>query len=358
MAERILILGGAGFVGSSLAIGLKTTHPGWDLVCFDNLRRRGSELNLPRLRHHGIRFVHGDIRNTSDLESSVAGATGIVIDCSAEPSVLAGVTSPEYVLQTNLLGSINVLEFCRRTGAHLIFLSTSRVYSVPALRRIRLAEQPTRFTISCEQEESCVSGEGIAEGFSVQGFRSLYGTTKLASEMLIEEYRASFGLRAIVNRCGVLTGPWQMGKVDQGVFVLWMAAHYFGRRLDYIGFGGAGKQVRDLLHISDLLRLVNYEIEQFDSLNGEVFNVGGGRDCSLSLVETTDLCRLITERETPIGSTHQERPGDIPLFVTDSRKVRNRTQWSPEHTARSTLEEIYMWIREHETSLRAVLSES
>jgi CDP-paratose 2-epimerase len=356
MTERLLILGGAGFVGSALAIGLKTEFPGWDVVCFDNLRRRGSELNLARLRAHQIRFVHGDVRNLSDLDPGVLGVPGVVIDCSAEPSVLAGITSPQYVLQTNLLGTINVLELCRQNGARLVFLSTSRVYSIPALKRLRLVEEVTRLCLAPEQSEAGASAAGIAESFSVQGTRSLYGTTKLASEMLIEEYREAFGLQAIINRCGVLTGPWQMGKVDQGVFVLWMAAHYFQKKLEYIGFGGTGKQVRDLLHVDDLLHLVKHELENFDRLDGEVFNVGGGSDCSLSLLETTELCREISGRTAAIIGVAQERPADVPLFITDNSKVSSRTGWSPKRGVRDILQDIHRWIRENEQFLKPILS--
>jgi CDP-paratose 2-epimerase len=356
MTKQVLILGGAGFVGSSLAVGLKVAHPEWGIACFDNLRRRGSELNLPRLRGHGISFVHGDIRSATDLDVEPLGAPNIVVDCSAEPSVLAGVTSPQYVVQANLLGTANVLEFCRQTSAQLLFLSTSRVYSVPALRGLRLVEQPTRFCLAPDQPEAHVTGRGIGEEFPTKGFRSLYGTTKLASEMLIEEYRESFGLKAIVNRCGVLTGPWQMGKVDQGVFVLWMAAHYFRKSLAYIGFGGTGKQVRDLLHIDDLLELVKYQLERFDELAGDLFNVGGGLGCSLSLLETTELCQEMTGHNIEIKMIKDERPADVALFITDSSKVMKRTGWQPKQTPRSTLQDIYRWIQQEEASLRAVLS--
>ena len=356
MTERLLVLGGAGFVGSSIAIGLKNLYPQLNVSCFDNLRRRGSELSLPRLKDHTIRFVHGDVRSASDLDPGTLGKPGLIIDCSAEPSVLSGVTSPNYVLQTNLLGTINILEFCRQFGARLMFLSTSRVYSIPALRRIRLLEQPTRFCLAQDQMESGISQLGINEDFSTAEFRSLYGTSKLASEMLIAEYREAFGLKAIINRCGVLTGPWQMGKVDQGVFVFWIAAHYFMRKLEYIGFGGTGKQVRDLLHIDDLLRLVAYQLEHFDDLEGEVYNVGGGMDCSLSLLETTTLCQDITGRTVEIQQNEHDRPADIPVFITDSRKIMNRTGWRPRHTPKSTLSDVHRWIRDNETILRPVLS--
>jgi len=356
MTKQVLILGGAGFVGSSLAVGLKAAHPEWGIACFDNLRRRGSELNLPRLRGHGIRFVHGDIRSATDLDVEALSTPDIVVDCSAEPSVLAGVTSPQYVVQANLLGTANVLEFCRQTSARLLFLSTSRVYSVPALRALKLIEQPTRFCLAAEQTEPNVSEAGVKEEFSIRGFRSLYGTTKIASEMLIEEYREAFGLKAIINRCGVLTGPWQMGKVDQGVFVLWMAAHYFRKNLEYIGFGGTGKQVRDLLHIDDLLRLVTHEIVHFDELAGELFNVGGGADCSLSLLETTELCREITGQTIEIKQTKNERPADVAWFITENSKVIRRTGWAPQHTPRRILQDIYNWIKQEEAILRPILS--
>ncbi|MEH2069897.1 MAG: NAD-dependent epimerase/dehydratase family protein [Nostoc sp.] len=355
MAEKILILGGAGFVGSSLAINLKKHHSHWKIICFDNLRRRGSELNLPRLKNLGIDFIHGDIRSSSDLDPGMFNVDTI-IDCSAEPSVLAGFVSPQYVLQTNLVGTINVLELARQIQARLLFLSTSRVYPIETLKSVNLVELPTRFSIAVEQKIPGVSHFGIAEEFPLQNYRSLYGTTKLASEMLIEEYRQAYNIQAIVNRCGVITGPWQMGKVDQGVFVLWLAAHYFEKSLSYIGYGGTGKQVRDLLHIEDLLRLINYQLEHFCELDGDVLNVGGGIDNSLSLLETTRLCQTITGKSIPIKSEETARQGDIPIYITDSSKIIFKTGWKPIMNPEQTLKDIYHWILEYETILKPILS--
>ncbi|WP_375514626.1 NAD-dependent epimerase/dehydratase family protein [uncultured Nostoc sp.] len=356
MAENILILGGAGFVGSSLAINLKKHHPFWKIICFDNLRRRGSELNLPRFKNLEIDFIHGDIRSPSDLDPTIFNVVDTIIDCSAEPSVLAGFVSPQYVLQTNLLGTINVLELARQIQARLLFLSTSRVYPIETLKSVNLVELPTRFSIAPEQTISGVSHLGIAEEFPLQSYRSLYGTTKLASEMLIEEYRQAYGIQAIVNRCGVITGPWQMGKVDQGVFVLWLAAHYFGSSLSYIGYGGTGKQVRDLLHIEDLLSLINYQLENFSEFDGDVLNVGGGADNSLSLLETTRLCEAITGRSISIKSEEIARQGDIPIYITDSSKISSKTGWKPIINPERTLRDIYNWILEYETTLKPILS--
>ncbi len=355
MAEELLILGGAGFVGSSLALGLKENYPSWKIVCFDNLRRRGSELNLGRLKQSGIDFVHGDIRFPSDLEVDRLSKVQTIIDCSAEPSVLAGITSPRYVLEANLLGTMNVIEYARRLSARLLFISTSRVYSIPALTSLKVEETSTRLNLCPIQTLHGVSGSGITEEFSVKGHRSLYGTTKLASEMLIEEYKESFGLAAIVNRCGVLTGPWQMGKVDQGVFVLWLAAHHFSRKLSYIGFGGTGKQLRDLLHIRDLLILADYQLCHFEQFAGQVFNVGGGMQNTLSLLETTQLCQQITRKSIEIDRISENRPDDVPLFVTDNSKVTRSTGWRPAIDPATTLEDIYRWICEHEESVRPIL---
>lgn len=355
MAEHILVLGGAGFIGSSLALGIKEAHPGWRVTCLDNLRRRGSELNLPRLKAKDISFVHGDIRFLSDLELGTA-RPDILLDCSAEPSVLAGVSSPQYVLQANLIGTTHILEWARQIGAKLLFLSTSRVYPIPAMCSLKLIEKETRFVWDSQQALPGVSSAGISEDFPLHGYRTLYGATKLASEMLITEYRQAYGLQAIVNRCGVVTGPWQMGKIDQGVFVLWMAAHYFQKKLSYIGYGGSGKQLRDAIHVDDLLQLVLYQLDHFAELDGETFNAGGGADFALSLLETTQLCQQITGRRITIEKVEKERPGDIPVFITDSTRVMRKTGWRPVISPATALQQIHQWIVENESILRSVLT--
>jgi CDP-paratose 2-epimerase len=355
MSDRVLISGGAGFVGSSLAIGLKQLHPNWQIICLDNLRRRGSELNLPRFKTLGIEFIHGDVRFTDDLDPTVLDVD-IIIDCSAEPSVLAGVSSPQYVLNTNLVGTINILELARKTKANLLFLSTSRVYSIEPLSNLKIVESATRLELAAEQTIPGISWQGITEDFPIDSYRSLYGTTKLASELLIAEYRQAYDLQAIINRCGILTGAWQMGKVDQGVVVLWMAAHYFQNSLKYIGYGGTGEQVRDFLHIQDLLRLVNYQLNNFDIFDGDILNVGGGRFSNLSLLEMTHLCQEITGNTINIEPVTTERTGDIPIYITDCDRLTQKTQWQPEIKPAKTFEDIYNWIVAHEDSLRSILS--
>jgi CDP-paratose 2-epimerase len=314
----------------------------------DNLKRRGSELNLAKLRAAGVEFVHGDIRRPEDLEA--LGTFDLLIEASAEPSVLAGVGgSPQYALQTNLVGTLNCLEFARDRVGHFLFLSTSRTYSVTPLRDVPLREDPTRFAVVTEGVG--FSPHGINEFFPTDSSRSIYGATKLASEMFVQEYASTYGLHATINRCGVIAGPGQFGKVDQGVFTLWVAHHFFGKPLQYTGFGGTGKQVRDLLHPADLLALLHKQIERGGSLAPQALNVGGGVAGSVSLAELTALCREIVGREVPLKQVADSAAVDIPYYVSDSRQVSQGFAWEPRQKPRDIVQEIYEWLRDNEKIL-------
>jgi CDP-paratose 2-epimerase len=354
MSQRILVTGGAGFVGANVALALAARHPDSEIVCFDNLKRRGSELNLPRLREAGVGFVHGDVRELSDLEAT--GEFQVMVECSAEPSVLAGIDgSPDYLIQSNLVGAYNCLEVARKRGAFVVFLSTSRVYPVAPLETLSLEETETRFELSPSQPIPGVSPAGISEQMPLAGARTLYGMTKLAAEMLIEEYRATYGLKAVVNRCGVIAGPWQMGKVDQGVFTYWMLAHHFGRPLSYIGFGGSGKQVRDLIHVDDVVDLVDEQLRDPLRWDGVVANVGGGREISLSLAETTALCAELTGNQLDVTASGDTRPGDIPVYLSDCSYLFSLTGWRPKRDARTVLADIHTWVLGNEAAILAAL---
>lgn len=352
--KSVLITGGAGFVGASLAASYRETYPDARVVALDNLRRRGSELNLARFRRLGIEFAHGDVRSAHDLEA-VEGTFDLVIDASAEPSVLAGLGgSPHYVLETNLGGTLSCLELARRRAGAFVFLSTSRVYSMAPLRQLRLREDASRLEIENEQPWPGASVRGIAEEFPTHLPRSLYGASKLAAELIVQEYADTYGLRAVIDRCGVIAGPGQFGKVEQGVFTLWVAAHVFGKPLQYKGFGGTGKQVRDLLHPRDLFDLLEKQVPRIEPGEAGVFNVGGGREISTSLLELTALCREITGREVPVGSDPETSPVDIPLFLTDSGRVRERFGWAPQVGLRDLIGEIHAWLQENQAELEAI----
>ena len=341
---RILITGGAGFVGGSLARSF--LRDGSEVVLFDNLRRRGSEWNLGELLRAGAKFVHGDVRSAADLDS-LDGNFDVLIEASAEPSVHAGIGgSPRYVIDTNLGGAANCLEFARQRCGGLVFLSTSRVYSIEALRALPLVERETRFDLD---------SAGITEDFSTRGSRSYYGASKLAAELLCEEYAAHGGVKVVIDRCGVIAGAGQFGRSDQGVFTLWVARHMFGRPLTYTGFGGTGKQVRDLLHPDDLYDLIARQLQALDSVSGETFNAGGGRRGSVSMQELTALCREATGCSVPITPVDSTASVDVPWYITDHAKVTQRFGWTPQRDPESIVRDIAAWIGSNRETLRDLI---
>jgi len=350
--ESILITGGAGFVGSSLALHLKQCFAASRVVCMDNLYRRGSELNLPRLQAAGVEFVKGDIRQAAEFP---AGPFELLIECSAEPSVLAGYGgSPDYLVETNLLGTYRCLEQARQWRSKTVFLSTSRVYPISVLEQHPWTEQPTRFAWQ-DVSGAAISSHGVSEQCPMSAARSLYGWTKFASESLIEEYRSGFGLRAVTNRCSVIAGPWQMGKVDQGVVALWVFRHYFGKPLKYIGYGGTGKQVRDMLHVADLCDLVTEQISNFDRWEGWLGNVGGGLDISASLLELTGICQKVIGRQVPIGAETENRQADLRIFLADSSKLFSRTHWRPRRGVEQIVSDVFAWVQAHEKEVQPLV---
>ncbi len=353
--HTVLVTGGAGFIGAQTALGFKQHYCDSRVIALDNLKRRGSELNLPRLAEGGVEFVHGDIRNPDDLE--ILGPVSLVVECSAEPSVLAGFGgSPRYVLDTNLIGAINCLELARRCQADMIFLSTSRVYPIEKLRTINIVEQDSHFSIAKAQTLPGITEAGISEAFPLDGHRSLYGATKYAAELLIAEYAAMYGLRCVVNRCGVVAGPWQMGRVDQGVLALWIARHLYGGALSYIGFGGSGKQVRDMVHVQDLTSLSLHQADHMEALSGQVFNVGGGLENSVSLCELTQYCREETGNTIKIQGQREDRIADIPLYITDYARAASACKWRPQKNIQTIVSDTARWIRNNLDVLRPILA--
>ena len=353
--RTILITGGAGFVGSNIAIKIKQKYPKNKVICLDNLKRRGSELNLTRLKDNGIIFFHGDIRNKEDLNE--IGSFDAIIECSAEPSVMAGIDStPDYLINTNLVGTINCLEAARKNNANFIFLSTSRVYPIDPINSIKYSESETRFVIDKKQNITGITEKGISEEFTLSGQRSLYGTTKLCSELILQEYIEYYNMKGVINRCGVITGPWQMGKIDQGVFVLWVARHIYGGKLSYIGFDGLGKQVRDFVHIDDLFDLVDMQINDIDKFNGQIFNVGGGLKNSVSLIELTKACEKATGKKIKIDSVKETRKADIRFYITDYSKINKLSGWTPKKGLDETIKEIAKWVEDNKDLLKNILS--
>lgn len=348
---RILITGICGFVGSTLARGLREGWPDWEIVGLDNLVRAGSETNRRTLRERGIKLFHGDIRNPSDLET--LPRCDWIIEAAANPSVLAGVdgkTSSRQLIEHNLIGTINMLELLKQWRCGFTILSTSRVYSIRALAAIPVETQGDRFVpipneSRITNHESLVpsfSENGITEAFSTEPPLSLYGSSKRVSELLACEYAESFDLPVSILRCGVLAGAGQFGKIDQGIFSFWIHSWRRKRPLKYIGFSGTGCQVRDCLHARDLLPLVVQQISKPRPGAPRVLNVSGGLGQSASLRQLSAWC---AERFGPhtIIAEAKDRPFDVPWLVLDSSRAAQVWGWKP-HTP---LEAIWAEIADH-----------
>jgi CDP-paratose 2-epimerase len=346
---RICITGICGFVGASLARFLKASSPDLDVFGVDNLSRAGSETNLAPLAALGVRVVRGDLRLASDLDA-LPGADW-VIDAAANPSVLAGVgagASSRQLVEHNLVGTLNLLEYCKRHRAGLLLLSTSRVYSIPVLAALPMREESGAFTLDATQAlPPGVSVRGIAESFSTQAPVSLYGATKLASEQLALEYGAAFEFPVWINRCGVLAGAGQFGRADQGIFSFWLHAWKSGAPLAYIGFGGRGSQVRDAFHPDDLGRLLVAQMKSRpENAQGRVFNVGGGLANSLSLTQLSGWCaQRFGPRE--VTASPASRPYDLPWVVMDSSLVEDTWDWRPQIPLTDILEQIAQHAERH-----------
>jgi CDP-paratose 2-epimerase len=337
---RILITGICGFAGSVIARGLMEHLPDLQITGIDSLIRKGSEINLEPLRALGMDIRVGDIRCRKDLEQ--LPGVDWVIDCAANPSVLAGVdgsTSAEELLEHNLGGTIQLLEYCRRHGAGFLLLSTSRVYSIPPLENLEVEIVDQAFQPRTTFCPPALSKQGLTEAFSSDPPISLYGSSKRCSELLALEYGSTFGFPVRINRCGVLAGSGQFGKADQGIFSFWIHSWARRRALKYIGFDGMGHQVRDCLHPRDIVPLLIKQIKDPAREVAPIYNVSGGIDSAMSLAQLSNWCR---ERlgDTVVFSDSRPRPFDIPWMVLDSSACMLAWGWKPQTLVGEILEEI------------------
>jgi len=319
---------------------------GWRVTVLDNLSRTGSTILCDRVQRAGARFIHGDIRNPADLEQA-GSSYDLMLECSAEPSVLIGAQGAQahFMVQNNLVGALHCFEWARARNVPIIFLSTSRVYPYDAINALPFVEGPTRFDVA--GQGTGFGPSGLSPAFPMDGARSLYGSTKWAAEIVLQEYAIQYNLPAVINRCGVIAGPWQLGKVDQGVFTHWLLCHLAEKPLSYIGFGGQGKQVRDLLHVEDLTALLLIQAERIQEFRGDVFQAGGSAFSNLSLMEATQLCREITGRDLVMGLDPHDRPADVKWLLMDNSRTIDVFGWQPRRDARTILQHTYDWLCRH-----------
>ncbi|MFO1066205.1 MAG: NAD-dependent epimerase/dehydratase family protein [Pirellulales bacterium] len=338
----LLITGICGFVGSTLAREFARHNLASKIIGIDNFSRKGSETNRAPLEQLGIQVIHGDIRSQSDVDSLPPAKW--VIDAAANPSVLAGVdgkTSSRQLVEHNLLGTINLLEYCKRHSAGFNLLSTSRVYSIKPLADLAMRVRNDAFEPDTARiNVSGLSSRGIAEDFSTEPPISLYGCTKLASEQLALEYHYTFGFPVWINRCGVMAGAGQFGHPAQGIFAYWIHSFRERKPLKYIGFSGTGHQVRDCLHPRDLIPLLTKQFAATaDNSIPRTINVSGGIESAYSLKNLTDWCSRRFGAQT-VQATSESRPFDIPWVVLDPARAHTQWQWQPETTVEQILEEI------------------
>lgn len=322
---------------------------GWSLIGFDNLSRPGSELNRPELVRLGVKLFHGDLRCQSDVDA--LPSADWVVDCAANASVLAGAdgrTSSRQLMEHNLLGTVHLLEWCKAVKAGFIMLSTSRVYAIEPLSAlpIEVADRAFRLAAGARLPVG-VSAEGIAEDFSTQPPLSLYGASKLASEILALEYGKTCGFPVWLNRCGVLAGAGQFGRADQGIFAYWINCHLRRVPLRYTGFDGQGHQVRDCLHPRDLLPLLRKQVAAgADSSNPRMVNLSGGKDSARSLRQLTEWCDARFGSHS-VASDPRPRAFDLPWVVLDSTRAQEVWGWAPQTASETILEEIAVHAERH-----------
>ncbi len=342
---KILITGAAGFVGSKIVEYLRASDQSFELVGIDNLSRKGSEYNIKSLEKLNCKFYKGDISIQSDID--LLPKVDWIIDCAAEPSVLAGLNGGSLeLINNNLTGTFYLLEKCKRDHAGFILISTSRVYSIDALNSIPFTISKNRFEIpQLGNLPIGFSEKGVAENFSTNAPISLYGATKLASEVLALEYHFSFGFPVWINRCGVIAGPGQFGKIDQGIFSYWIYQYLLDKPLSFIGFGGTGLQARDLIHPIDIYRIVNLQIHASVDNAPRIVNLGGGENNTLSLSELNDFCVKKINENKKISSIPETRQFDIPYYSTDFSLARSFWNWNPSVTAHEILDEILFYGR-------------
>tara|TARA_B110000495_G_C22985368_1_gene579670 strand:+ start:61 stop:1089 length:1029 start_codon:yes stop_codon:yes gene_type:complete len=331
---KILITGGCGFVGSNIAIFLKKKFKKAKIFSLDNLIRKGSLLNKNRLKNYGIKNYNLNIENYNKIKN--LPKFNLIIDCCAEPAIEVSKIDPDRVFKTNLVGTFNILKKCINDNANIIFLSSSRVYSIVKLRNLLKKNNLTQ-PINIKTK--------ISENFETSSASSLYGFTKLASEKLIKEIFFSTKLKYIINRFGVIAGPWQFGKQDQGFVSLWVAKHFLKSKLAYIGFGGNGHQVRDLIHIDDVCSIIYLQIKKLKKINNLTLNIGGGLKNSISLKSLTNKCEKLTGNSISIKKIPMTSSFDIPYYVTDNSNFLKIYKMKRFKNIDQILRDIYVWLK-------------
>ena len=324
---NVLVTGGCGFVGSNLSIFLKKKL-NCNVFSLDNLSRRGSSVNLKRLKKNKIINFNRNISNKNAFKN--LPCFDIVIDCCAEAAIDYSKNESRRVFNTNLIGTFNLLEKIKKDKSKIIFVSTSRVYSILKINNIFVNNYNKKYSIN--------------EKFSTGAPISIYGFTKLSSEMLIQEYSYLYNLKYIINRCGVISGPWQFGKIDQG-FISYWCWNYLNniKKITFRGYNGSGNQIRDVLHIDDFNNLILKQILKFDKIFNIIFNVGGGRKSFIKLIKLSKICEKISGNIIKIKKVIKTSNYDIPCYISNITKVSKFYNWTPKKKINEIVIDNFLW---------------
>lgn len=335
MSKRYLITGGAGFIGSNYVARLIAR--GDAVTVFDDLSRRGANRNLKWLQdtfgENSFRFLRGDVRDRDSVTIAAQDAD-VIVHLAAQVAVTTSVTDPRTDFEVNALGTFNVLEAARTSGRNpiVLYASTNKVYG--GMEDVRVVE-----------EESCYRyadlPQGVPESMPLD-FHSPYGCSKGSGDQYVRDYHRIYGLPTVVFRQSCIYGPRQFGVEDQGWVAWFIIAAQMARPITIYG---DGKQVRDVLFIDDLLDVYDQSIEKIDLVAGQVYNIGGGPENTLSVWrEFGPLLERLLGKEIPVA--HGDwRPGDQRIYVSDIRKAQDEIGWRPTIGVQEGVERLFAWVK-------------
>lgn len=328
---NIIITGGCGFVGSALCLFLKKNLKNSKILSVDNLSKSYSKFNQAILKRNKINNKKINLGKLNSLKK-VRFKADYIIDCSAEPAVEISKEKVLKVIESNFLSTVNVLEKIKKDKSKLIFISSSRVFPI--------SQSYEKF------KKYKRNGKHLPykEKSNFKNTKTIYGFTKYSSEQLIYEYNYSEKIKFIINRCGLISGPGQYGKVEQGLIALWMWRHINKMSITYLGHGGSGNQVRDVLFIKDLCKLILIQITKFKKFENDLFCIGGGIKNTTNLKNLTKICQKITKNKTKIKRNPNTSIYDIPYYVTSIEKINKISNWKPQINLNQGLLEIYNWM--------------
>ena len=334
MSKRVLVTGGAGFIGCNLTDRL--IRDGHDVIVFDNLSRRGADRNLAWLKERHARrfqFIQGDIRSEEPVNQAMVGVE-VVYHLAGQTAVTTSVARPRDDFEANALGTFNVVEAARRFGDEpvVVYASTNKVYG--GMETTPVVELPTRYTFRDLPN-------GVDESQPLD-FKSPYGCSKGAGDQYVRDYHRIYGLPTVVFRQSCIYGPRQMGVEDQGWVAWFLIAALLGRPITIFG---TGKQVRDLLYVDDLIEAYLLAVEHIDTTAGQVYNIGGGAERTLSVwVEFAPLLAEVVGHDIAPPRVAAERPGDQPVFFADTSRAQRDFGWSPRVSVEEGIRRLGAWI--------------